>query len=288
MPVYNCEQYVAQAIESILAQSFQDFRLLISDNASTDGTPEICARYAALDSRVTCCRNDTNLGLSANFNLTFTRSDAKYFKWASGDDYCSMDLLQEACQILEADQTIVACYPKVVLVDAKGAELQTYADSLQLMDDDPVTRYVNVVSKIKRVHEDYGLIRSDVLRRTSLLAAHTRSDINLVAEISLYGKLYELQNTRMFRRMHPDASSWQPGSDAHQVRRYYGADLAGRSLGCWRYHSLFVTRLLRSPLRVDQKLSILPVLLKHMYWDRELRKELIEPVRSIFARRVRT
>src|SRR5689334_4004766 len=83
LPCYNSEKYLAQSIESLLAQTFKDFVLIISDNASTDGTADICKKYAAQDSRVRYFRNPTNIGMMPNFNRVFALSDSKYFKWAT-------------------------------------------------------------------------------------------------------------------------------------------------------------------------------------------------------------
>ena len=72
MPVYNGEKYLSQAIESILAQSFTEFELIISDNASTDRTMEICRDYTSKDSRIQYVRHDVNMGGPKNWNFVFT------------------------------------------------------------------------------------------------------------------------------------------------------------------------------------------------------------------------
>ncbi len=82
LAVYNGEKYLGQAIDSILAQTFTDFELIISDNASTDRTPEICKKYAAQDARIRYHRNPTNIGGANNENQTFRMSRGEYFRWA--------------------------------------------------------------------------------------------------------------------------------------------------------------------------------------------------------------
>ena len=89
MPVYNGARYLASAIESILGQTFTDFELIISDNASTDDTPIICLRYAALDERIRYVRNDRNMGASWNYNRVYALARAPYFKQAAHDDLCA-------------------------------------------------------------------------------------------------------------------------------------------------------------------------------------------------------
>src|SRR5215467_6020398 len=86
LPVYNGENYVANAIMRLLAQTFHDFELVISDNASADRTREICLSFAQQDKRIRYHRNETNIGLAANHNRTFELSTGQYFKWAAHDD----------------------------------------------------------------------------------------------------------------------------------------------------------------------------------------------------------
>ena len=85
LPVYNGDNYLAAAIESILAQSYGDFDFLISDNASTDGTEEICRAYAQRDRRIRYIRQAQNVGAAANYNLIVPMTDSPYFKWAAHD-----------------------------------------------------------------------------------------------------------------------------------------------------------------------------------------------------------
>src|SRR5262245_49168770 len=93
MPVYNGERFLKDAIDSLLAQRFEDFELIILDNASTDRTEEICRTYADQDNRIRYVRNEENIGLARNFNRAFQLSSGEYFKWASADDVCHRDLV---------------------------------------------------------------------------------------------------------------------------------------------------------------------------------------------------
>src|SRR5260370_42097820 len=85
-PVYNGENYVANALTRLLEQDFQDFELVICDNASTDRTQEIRLAFAHQDDRIRYFRNDRNIGLAANHARTFQLANGKYFKWAAHDD----------------------------------------------------------------------------------------------------------------------------------------------------------------------------------------------------------
>ncbi len=86
MPVYNSENFISESIESILNQSYDDFELIISDNASTDATFTICEDYKKQDSRIKLIRNRINLGASENYNSVFKLASGKFFKWASSND----------------------------------------------------------------------------------------------------------------------------------------------------------------------------------------------------------
>src|SRR5262245_65331393 len=117
LPVYNSERFVAKSIETLLAQTFEDFRIVISDNASTDRTGAICREYAARDPRIEYQRNQTNIGMAANYNLTFGLSRSKYFRWGPADDFCAPELLEEHLRVLESDPSIALVYPQAWFVD---------------------------------------------------------------------------------------------------------------------------------------------------------------------------
>src|SRR3954447_19823090 len=108
MPVYNAEQFLAKALDSFLDQTFKDFELLISDNASTDRTEEICRKYAARDRRIRYFRNAKNMG--AGWNLRHVYSLAKqatYYKTAAHDDFLEPTFLEECIAALEADPGLI-------------------------------------------------------------------------------------------------------------------------------------------------------------------------------------
>jgi glycosyltransferase involved in cell wall biosynthesis len=101
LPVFNGEQLIEQALDSLLAQTFQDFQLIISDNASTDRTPEICKDYQARDSRVHYTCMDKNYGAARNFNRVFELASGQYFKWAAHDDIIEPTFLQQCIDVLD-------------------------------------------------------------------------------------------------------------------------------------------------------------------------------------------
>ena len=91
LPVYNGARYLAQAVESLLGQTFTDFQLLLCDNASTDATADICRDFVRRDRRVRHLQSDRNRGAAWNFNRAFRHADSPYFKWACCDDLYALE-----------------------------------------------------------------------------------------------------------------------------------------------------------------------------------------------------
>ncbi|MEM3088782.1 MAG: glycosyltransferase [Candidatus Bathyarchaeia archaeon] len=204
MPVFNGEKYIRQALDSILAQTYQDFELIISDNASTDDTPQICRVYAAKDNRIRYYRNKRNLGATRNFNRVFELSSGVYFKWAAYDDVISPDFLEKCVRVLDQDPSIVLCHSKTARIDEDGVVVGTY-DSATNDSEKPHERLRVILSKKGFPWMIFGVMRADALRMTPLLRDYIGSDWNLLAEISLIGRIYEIPEYLFFRRDHPDA-----------------------------------------------------------------------------------
>lgn len=100
MPVYNGADYICDALDSLLAQSFTDFEIIISDNASTDDTEKICRKYVEKDSRIKYLRQETNIGAQPNFEFVLAASSGIYFMWAAHDDIWSKNYLFNSVNIL--------------------------------------------------------------------------------------------------------------------------------------------------------------------------------------------
>jgi len=277
-------------LDSLLAQTFPNFVLVISDNASTDGTAQICQQYAAADSRIKYSRNEKNIGNPRNFNRVAKLADTRYLKWSTADDLWEPTFLERALEVMERDPTIALCYPQAVLIDKDGHNQEHYDDVLHLLQEDPADRFLTLLNKIKLSHQHLGLIRMSHLHQTHLLGAYVASDISLLAELSLYGKFFELPHRLYFRRFHKDSSSWKRGDAAHQARRYHGSGAKPIGFNKWlRYLGLFAG-VETSPLALQSKIRLYRYLWKHMIWDRrDLAAELAEYARTasggVFSRR---
>jgi glycosyltransferase involved in cell wall biosynthesis len=262
-----------QSIESLLAQTYRDFVLVISDNASTDGTAKICQEYAAADPRVRYFRNEVNIGNPRNFNRVAELTTTPYLKWSTADDYWAASFLERALEVMERDPSLALCYPQATLVDAEGKNPVNYDDVLHLVQEDPADRFLSVISKIKLAHQHLGLIRMAHLKRTHPLRLHLSSDINLLAELSLYGKFCELPHRLFFRRFHKDSGSWKRGradrDPDHDAKRYYAAGASRFPFQTWNCELGFFSAVNSSPLPLASKLRIYRHLAKRMIWYRQ-------------------
>jgi len=224
LPVFNGERYLRQALDSILAQTYGDFELIISDNASIDKTQNICLEYAAKDRRLRYYRNRRNIGAAANYNRVFLLSSGEYFKWAAHDDVLAPEFLEKCVHVLDSDSSIVLCHSKVARIDENGVLVENYDDETlsNLCSWKPHERFRDYLF-ISRAPPwaIMGVVRAGALAKTPLHGCHIGSDSNLLAELSLMGRIYEIQEHLFFRREHPQAYSNVYGSitGIHDYRR---------------------------------------------------------------------
>ena len=137
LTVFNSERSLDESIQSLLAQTFQDFELIVSDNASTDRTRQIALSYAAQDDRVKYMRNRMNIGVAGNFNQAFRLSSGEFFKWAAYDDLCAQDFLLRCIEVLDRDPDVVLAYPRTVGIDEHGRTTFPHAPGPDLTSPRP-------------------------------------------------------------------------------------------------------------------------------------------------------
>ena len=214
IPVFNGEKYLRDALDSALSQTFEDFEILISDNASTDSTPEIAAEYCARDSRVRYHRQETNLGAAANFNYVFHHTTGEFFHWSSYDDMLAPEYLEECVAALDADNgDAVLSYPQTLMIDADGNPLRVYDAVTRKGGSTPSKRLEEMIGPDERQQSHahlcfpvFGLIRREALIGTSLIANMPRSDTLLLVELALRGAFIEVEKPLFLRREHDKGS----------------------------------------------------------------------------------
>lgn len=187
MPVRNGGEGLRSVLESLLTQTFTDFMLLISDNASTDQTEQICREYAASDPRIVYVRQPRNIGGEGNFRYVFNVTDSDYFMWAAADDLRSSDFLHINFEFLDRHPEYVASTSPVRFKERDFDEI--VMGDAKLADDDRFERVLRVFEVWHANGRFYSLYRRDSL------AAWIESDWGflgadwtLVTQLSMLGK----------------------------------------------------------------------------------------------------
>ncbi len=291
LPVYNGERFLQQALDSLLAQTYADFELIISDNASTDGTEAICRAYAGKDRRVRYYRNTKNLGVGRNFNLVFELSRGEYFKWASADDLCRPEHVTRCIDVLDNDDTVVLSYPRARFIDENGRLLEIDDPGWDLRSERAHERLRYALLAGHWINAHYGLIRADALAGTRLMPSYPGGDHRLIAELTLKGKFVEIPEYLFFRRFHPGASS-QNTEQFSWTMEFHTGNTDQISFPLWNVNLDNMITIIRSDLIVRYKFSLVEAVLRDMWWRherllRELRIGLMF-YRHRFSRRLRS
>ncbi|MDB5047963.1 MAG: glycosyl transferase [Fibrobacteres bacterium] len=268
MPIYNSERHLRQALDSLLGQTLRDFELIVSDNASTDGTGAICAEYAQRDKRVRYIRQERNIGAPRNWNAVLHPARGEFFKWASGNDYCSPDSLALCVEAMQREPDITLCYGHTELIDNDGNSLGAYPGDLDINDPRPSDRFKKLLNGVGLNNAQQGVIRTSVLRRTGLDRLYPGGDIPLMSELALYGRLTLLPGVMLYRRFSPDTVMAM--RSPAEVTLIYNPQ-AKKQAGFLRvrFHWDNFTSILRAPISYSEKLRALGIAVKYAAWDRE-------------------
>ena len=190
VPLHNGERYLREALDSLLAQDYPNLEIVISDNASTDASREICEGYAKRDPRIAYHRVDGNMGAIWNFNHVFELTKGDYFMWAADDDVRAPRFVSACVAALEERPEAVMCCSMLEFIDEAGRSIETqwftYAGG-------PSGK-----SRIDRVREIgrgeawfgvYGLARRSVLAQVRRSTPTWGFDVVLLLEMCLHGSV---------------------------------------------------------------------------------------------------
>lgn len=256
LPVYNSERYVAESIEALLGQTYEDFELIISDNASTDGTGDICRRYERRDSRIRYFRQHRNVGLAPNHNFCVERANGGLFKWAAGDDLYSRDLLEKCVAALDEYPRIVLAHSFTALIDSDGKVFQANAYPLASSAARAPDRFRSLLID-SGGDDDGGVMRKQVLLRTAMKESYHHADRTIITELALHGPFYQVPEWLYFRRDHADRAE-----RAHPGIRARCANMDPRRADRWRnpvprllaeYLWAYISMVRRAPLTPGEK-----------------------------------
>src|ERR1700742_557079 len=199
LPVYNGENYVAEAIESLLGQTFEDFELIISDNASTDDTGEICRRYEKQDPRIRYVRQPQNIGIAPNHNFIVAEARGELVKWASHDDLYARDMMERCVQALDEEPHVVLAHPWTAIIDGSGQMTAAIEYPLDTSSRSAPERFRSTLFA-NGGDDTGGVIRTEIMRRTTLLNSFHHADRTITTELALHGPFHQVPDWLYFRR----------------------------------------------------------------------------------------
>lgn len=268
LPVYNGEQFLTEAIESVLDQTFEDFELVISDNASTDRTAEICRIYVARDPRIRFFCNARNMGAAFNYARVLQLSTGKYFKWLADDDLCEPTFLARCVETLESRPDAVLAYTKTYWIDEGGC---LFEDGVEVVRNtswpsDPAERFLQLVNEFTRNGGHtaaiyiFGLLRREVAREMQLQIGYKGGDLGFLAELSLYGTFVEVPEYLLSLRAGPGSASWRWMSHPEEAIDFWNPMAKGLASSaifrCRRYWE-YLRAVARSPVNSRKKVDLL-------------------------------
>lgn len=285
LPVYNGERYLAEALESLLAQDFGDFELVISDNGSTDATQEICRGYSARDNRIRYLRSDVNRGVAWNWNRVFSESRGAYFRWAACDDLVAPEHLRRCVEALDhSGPGVVLAYTQTTLIDENGDAIRDYEDGIDASDSRAHVRVARIVRHIILSNVLFGVVRREVMLKTRLHGAYPSADWALIVEWAMQGSFVQVPE-RLFRRRVHAGMSRQAHRDPASVAEFFepGSGRTARPEFIRLFHEQ-VKAIGRSPVGLTDRLQTGAVFVP-VYLVRH-RRALVREARTLATRRL--
>lgn len=203
MPVYNGAKYIRKALDSLLEQTFADFELIISDNASTDATESICRRYAEQDSRIRYIRQPKNIDALPNFQFVLNEANGEYFMWAASDDEWERNWVDGLRSALEKTGA-GAAFGKLTHIDENSVSLSHPANGRIFEYGGSLLRrrtaYYIDFERDGKANPIYSMFRRSVLGELEM--ATYSVDFHIVFSILLKTEMIPVPNTVLYKRVH--------------------------------------------------------------------------------------
>lgn len=256
LPVFNGERFLGRALDTLLGQDFRDLEVVVSDNASTDGTVELLRKYADADPRLRFEVQPTNRGASWNFNrvLAMAHPGARYFTWAAADDERTPDYLTRTIPILDGDPSVSLAHTGSADIDQDSYVLKTWAQPVDTWASfDVAERVAGLVTMRHECFTAFGLIRMEIAKQTRGLGTFADSDNVLITEIALRGRFVHDDAVCFFRRQH-SYRSMVAFTDQRDRVAWFDPSRAGQlSFPYWRTARELVGAVQRAPLSADER-----------------------------------
>ena len=274
LPVFNGEMYIRSALDSLLGQRYRNIEIIVCDNASTDATGDILNEYMEKDDRIKYYRHSENLGAAKNYNVSFEKSNGKYFKWAAHDDVLDVQYIERCVHELEKDDNVVLVHPRTSQIDGNGDFTgHDYVKSADVIAESSFgyPQYKRLIRDKGSWTRIFGLIRSDALRNSPLIANYVGSDLTLLGELGLKGKVRDIDDVLFWRREHGNTST--TGNYKPRRKRHVWFDSSSKqklSLPEWRLNAEMLLSVNRQNISINRKLKCFYAVVGRMWLKRRL------------------
>jgi glycosyltransferase involved in cell wall biosynthesis len=277
LPVHNGERFLPETLPALLNQTYDDFELIISDNASTDRTAEICQDMAATDRRIRYYREPVNRGGAWNYNRVFALARGPLFRWHADDDLCESEYLATCVTALEADSRFILAYTAAKVIDGQGQRVVMPQVTLPFGSLDVVDRFRGALNPICFTDSSiFGIVRRDVLARTRLVGNYLAADRCLTGELLLQGPFLKCAPELFSRRRH------DRNVDNTDVGWYDPARRMAVVFGAWKVLLENIKSVTRSPHDLNTKRQLMCELGRWSWHQRTtLRRCLTEGIEQL-------
>lgn len=215
MPVYNGERFIYKALDSLRKQTYPNWSLLISDNASEDKTAEICKKYCEMDNRIKYKRQNKNIGAPANFKYVLDKAESEYFMWAAADDLWHPDFLLSCVNLLEKNKDIGMAFSNIVNIDSFDRIIREYPSFKVFSDVGKKQRIFNYVKNpeiLGKANLMYSVYRLDLCKKVweiSPLSYEVGSDMCFVLAMIGRYRLYIDERVLFQKRLVRKSDQWE-------------------------------------------------------------------------------
>lgn len=218
LPVYNGANYLRETLESLRAQTFSEWTLLVSDNASTDATMDIVREFAAEDDRIQYQVHEENIGAHRNYNSIVPRANSEYFKWMAHDDLLAPTFLERCVAILDARPEVVLAFTAAERIDELGNKIDDLRSKSNYESDSPYVRLRAYIGDRMKAPPIFGVMRRSTLLQTALLRSYGASDFTFLEEMAMRGRFGYVDEPLFLYRIHTQRHS--AGSVTEQAQWY--------------------------------------------------------------------
>lgn len=256
MPLYNESRFIEDSLKSILAQDYPQLEIIISDNASSDETLNICRRLIGDRSDVLIHKFDSNRGATENGLYVLKMAKGKYFMWVSGHDLWASNLVSECVALLESNPTAVVAFGSSIWIDENGQQLNKLFGYTDTRGMKPISRFFTVFWG--NMNPILGVIRKSALDQSLPIPSIAGSDLILLSKLALKGDFVHARRTHWKRREFRHESN-----HVEQLKRYRSQEFGLTNSLMDSYFPLLrlpldlIRTIIRSDLKIIEKLATL-------------------------------